>query len=292
MAAISGAFGAAGGNPKVQAELAAAFSSTVGKLSKRNATVELLRYLAFSNCQAYANNGISAANYAGGLEQISDLSITLLAIEQVTSPNAGEGTLIISPGKSGASISINPNGVPGKTPTSEDPATATPDEPPTGTPPDDTTPSDGTNETAPSKDVDEGLAGGDAAKPSGAEGNRPEKSILVTAGEGGSVSVGTVQQGQGVSPLLAKEVREMLKLALTKRVKDSCLSGLRELSLIKTSELAISSEVKTAQAVYIAACSELLASNSILTNAALLKIQGLNPQLDEMLKEHVQDDKF
>ena len=239
VSAISSAFSAAGGNGQVQAQLGAALTEAVGKLTKRNATVELLRYFAFSHCQAYASDGISKTSYEQGLEQIADLSVTLLAIEQVTSPNAGESPLALTAGKSGVTLTYTPPPAsPGTNPDTnaeDDPPAgdnpAPPGDQPPSTPPDDQPPpapedsatgndeSDGTRED----ELEEQLAGREQVKtPVGA------LSTTLTAGEGAVLQVGTAATNT-VSQPVAEEVRRMLANTLTKRLQNECLRGLIEI---------------------------------------------------------------
>ena len=85
-------------------KISEALSEAVGKLGKRNATIQLLRDGLYRQCEAYLNGVISRDQYVNISNRYVDAMVTLLAIEQVTSPDAGDGFLILGPSNASANV--------------------------------------------------------------------------------------------------------------------------------------------------------------------------------------------
>jgi hypothetical protein len=194
-----------------EGSLAFALSEAVGKLGKRNATIQLLRDGFYRQCEAYLNGIINPQEYQVTAGRYVDAMVTLLAIEQVTSPTAGEAPLIIR-----ASTVSGETDVTGQSTQNGSPAPAAGPEAQGDKKPDD-------DKAPPAAEA----ASGDTPKtPNGGGGPASEKkSTKGTArADGGDVNVNLpgVKTGQ-VSKEVATEVRQMVNIFLVKDARDRCL---------------------------------------------------------------------
>ena len=107
---VAAAFGAAlsgsGGDGKIGVELASAYGDAVARIGKRNATVSILRDAYYRQCEMFLNGAIQNAEYVNAVQDLNDITLTLLAIEQVTSPNAGDAPVTINPPGSTADAGV------------------------------------------------------------------------------------------------------------------------------------------------------------------------------------------
>jgi hypothetical protein len=184
-----------------EGSLAFALSEAVGKLGKRNATIQLLRDGFYRQCEAYLNGIINPQEYQVTAGRYVDAMVTLLAIEQVTSPTAGEAPLIIR-----ASTVSGETDVTGQSTQNGSPAPAAGPEAQGDKKPDD-------DKAPPAAEA----ASGDTPKtPNGGGGPASEKkSAKGTArADGGDVNVNL----PGVT-----EVRQMVNIFLVKDARDRCL---------------------------------------------------------------------
>ena len=194
-----------------EGSLALALSEAVGKLGKRNATIQLLRDGFYRQCEAYLNGVIDEQSFVKVSNRYVDAMVTLLAIEQVTSPTAGDAPLVIRTSTASADTALT--GQPEPSGSSPPPAGSGAQ---TNQPP---------SENSPPPAAASAPTGG-SDKPQGGGGSASGKST--TKGEaragGGDVNVdisglkgGQVDQG------VAAEVRSMVSMFLEKDSRDRCL---------------------------------------------------------------------
>ncbi len=179
--------------------LAQALSEAVGKLGKRNATIQLLRDSLYRQCEAYMNGMISSYDYIRISDRYVDAMVTLLAIEQVTSPGAGDKLLSIqSAGVSADSdITTRPtNDTKGPVPSAAD-----------------------SKETL-GKDPKSGSSNG--AKHVVQETNAK---TIVKAGGGVELNLSELASST-INENVAKQVTEMLRIFLGKDTRDRCIERL------------------------------------------------------------------
>ena len=99
-------------SPEVALAMALALNEAAGQL-RRARTVQLLRDSLFRACEAYMNEAMDKIDYTRIANKYADATVTLLAIEQLTSPDTGVAT-IIAPGgtqaQSEATVPAPPEG--------------------------------------------------------------------------------------------------------------------------------------------------------------------------------------
>ncbi len=111
-------------SPEVALAMALALNEAAGQL-RRARTVQLLRDSLFRACEAYMNQAMDEIDYTRIANKYADATVTLLAIEQLTSPDMGAAT-IIAPGgtqaQSEATVPAQPVGGQPARPEGEQPA--------------------------------------------------------------------------------------------------------------------------------------------------------------------------
>jgi hypothetical protein len=210
--ALSASLGAqVAGQGGGEGSLALALSEAVGKLGKRNATIQLLRDGFYRQCEAYLNGVIDEQSFVKVSNRYVDAMVTLLAIEQVTSPTAGDAPLVIRTSTASADTGVTgQSGPDGSSPPPVGSVDQTDQQPDESSPP----PADAAVPTG----------GGD--KPQGGGGSASGKST--TKGEasagGGDVNIDiSGLKGGQVDQSVAAEVRSMVSIFLEKDSRDQCL---------------------------------------------------------------------
>jgi hypothetical protein len=84
-------------SPEVALAMALALNEAAGQL-RRARTVQLLRDSLFRACEAFMNQAMDEIDYTRIANKYADATVTLLAIEQLTSPDAGSATVVIPGG--------------------------------------------------------------------------------------------------------------------------------------------------------------------------------------------------
>ena len=193
-------------SPEVALAMALALNEAAGQL-RRARTVQLLRDSLFRACEAYMNQAMDEIDYTRIANKYADATVTLLAIEQLTSPDTGAAT-IIAPGgtqaQSEATVPAQPEGGQPARPEGEQPA-----QPEGGQP------------TQP--------GGGQPAQPEGGQPAQPEAGGSATSGasttppppDGGGGPTGLA--AAGVSNEVANVVGDLVSQFLRSNVQNSCI---------------------------------------------------------------------
>ena len=185
-------------SPEVALAMALALNEAAGQL-RRARTVQLLRDSLFRACEAYMNEAMDQIDYTRIANKYADATVTLLAIEQLTSPDTGPAT-VIAPGGTQAQ------------------SEATVPAPPEGGQP---TPPEGGQPTPPE--------GGQPAQPEGGQPAQPEAGGSATSGasttppppDGGGGSTGLA--AASVSNEVANVVGDLVSQFLRSNVQNSCI---------------------------------------------------------------------
>ena len=180
--------------------LATALSEAVGELGKRNATIQLLRDSLYRQCEAFMNGMIDGTDYEDISHRYVDAMVTLLAIEQVTSPSTGNNGLVLLPGDAKTTISGSMREKPNSAGGTDDLGEEEP-----GT-------------SAEDAESDEGQSQPEADL-------QVEASIKNARSENRSASLVT----SSIDKDVAKEVTEMLHIFLEKNLRDRCLTRMDNL---------------------------------------------------------------
>jgi hypothetical protein len=200
---------------------ASALTEAVGKLGKRNATIQLLRDGFYRQCEAYLNGVLDKDGYKATSDRYTDAMVTLLAIEQVTSPTAGDAPLVIRSGTASADTNVtiqrnDPGTQPKDSKQAESEQSKDTNKSAEGEQSkEDSTP--GANSQKDSKD--------ESDKPQGGE---PANQGLTTGGKasagGGDVNINlSAPETAKVDEKVAAEVTKMVKMFLDKNIQDKCL---------------------------------------------------------------------
>ena len=222
VSALSSAFSASFTiDSRTSGTLAKALSEAVGKLGKRNATIQLLRDSLYRQCEAYMNGMIDREDYVDISGRYVDAMVTLLAIEQVTSPNAGDGQLILRSGAVSADADLANNRPVGGTN-----ARAPSDGKEAGNP---------SSSPSPSEPKPNSLS--DAEATPAKEPDNSSSSIESELEAGATVKIDSGVVNAGGSPInqsrpvnhVAKEVTTMLRIFLEKNTQDRCLQRVEKI---------------------------------------------------------------